>query len=1632
MSTSESKSAVVLELAEEFLDRYRRGERPALKEYLDRHPDLAAEIREVFPAMAMMENIALADESLEAEAHRQPPVGLVGRLEQLGDYRIIREVGHGGMGIVYEAEQVSLGRHVALKVLPRKLLLDAKQKRRFEREAKAAAKLHHTNIVPVFGVGEHDGMPYYVMQFIQGLALDDVLDELRRMQGAKSASDGSPPARDRRAVTRTDLSAAQMARSLLTGQYKPGAENDPGLTADSPPAAGQDTPTGADASDAAKKGKLSESFSPSSSSVILPGPSGVRSGSHGRKPTYWQSVAQIGVQVAEALEHAHGQGILHRDIKPSNLLLDMRGTVWVTDFGLAKAEDQQNLTHTGDVLGTLRYMPPEAFEGQTGRRGDIYSLGLTLYEMLALRPAFEEKDRHRLVKLVTTQAPQRLDRLNRSAPRDLVTIIHKAIDRDPAHRYASAADLSADLQRFIDDEPVQARRVSVRERCWRWCRRNPALASAAGLAAVALVAVTILSTLFALAQARLATQQTQSNEDLRQEQERTAVALKKSTQLALELDLKLGEIRKISVWAAVERGQSLIEQGQLRRGMLWLTRGLELAPADDRNLQNTIRTNLASLRGELPILRTTFAYPYHIWSVAFSPDGRTVAVAGGDNHGEVRFYDSATGRSVGPILRHDRPIYGVTFSPEGKTLMTADSSLGRFWEVATGKEIGQPWEPPGMVTTGAVSPDGKTIALGTWASGGQTRLYDAATRKPIGQPLEHQDTYVLSIAFSPDGKTLATATGIGEGRGECRLWDAATGKPRGEPMPHPTGIVAVTFSPDGKTIATAGGRDLKARLWDVASGKLKGKPLDHQGDNYAVAFSSDGRLLLTSGGGMVRLWAADTGQSLGEPLPGPSQFALSVPFNPDGQSILIPGADKTARLWSLPTGRQVRPPLFQPGGVSALALSHDGQRLLVRSGSSNEGELRLWDASLDKAIGPARTHAGWYYAAALSPDGKTILMGSGYSGANAARLWDGTTGKPIGEPLRFPSQIFAVTFSPDGKTILIGGGTARGQKGEVELVDAASGKAIGPPLVLPGAVWAVAFSPDGKTFLTGSSDTIVQDGEVRLWDADTRKEIGSPHPHRGRVSAVAFAPDGKIIASGSHDGIARLWNATSGEPIGTPMIHQSEVNAIAFSPDGQIVATASDDRKVHFWNAATARPIGVPLVHSRSVNSVVFTSDGTTLVTGSDDRMIRFWRVPTPPRGEVEQIKAWAEWTSGLALSPEGVAGELEASAWEARREKLASSGEQLPASANPFAPTGGHGLTEHLRQVLSYMEAEDWQAALWHLDREIRSRPDAWLAHVLQTKARLQLGQQDQAAAAFTKAFELGPPDQVLSWYRSFAVESADSQQWPNAFWYLDRLIAAQPDDAALYRDRARAYLKRKDWKEAVKAYDEVVKHNPADPQMWREQGNLDNDHGRWQEAAKAFAKALELDPDDHWERYHSATLHLYIGDLDGYRRDYHELLRRFGQTDDPTTAERTAKVCLLLPAADGDQELVQRLAQLAVGGNEKHAYYGFFQLAKGMAEYRAGHFEQAMQWLRGSQKANLSSLAPFKALAHLFLAMAHYRQGHADEARTALAQATTLINAEVQKWKPDDGNMGNHDWFMSIIVRKEAEALIAGKPAK
>jgi serine/threonine protein kinase len=463
MSQSTSERYPLDQLAEEFLVRCRRGERPAVSEYAEKHPALAEQIHDLFPTLLAMEDLGSVGGELTGP-FASAGDGTVPR--QLGEYRILRQVGRGGMGVVYEAVQESLGRHVALKVLPFHAALTATQLERFRREARAVARLHHTNIVPVFGVGEDAGVHYYAMQFIQGQSLDTVLQELKLLRSAQSGSPRTNPS-PRHALTVT------VAQSLLMGQFP---QQQP-LAGGAPPASGEpDVPLAAASRTWRAGDDTSSEIETHHAELTDPSVS-----------NYFRGVARVGVQVAEALEYAHRNGILHRDVKPSNLLLDTQGTIWVTDFGLAKADDSGELTNPGDIVGTLRFMAPERFQGRADPRSDVYSLGITLYEMLTLRPAFDLSDKPRLIERVTHEDPPRPRKLDPNIPRDLETIVLKAVAKEPADRYPAAEMLAVDLRRFLADRPIRARRSSVTERTWRWCRRNPAVAGLSGAVALLLV-----------------------------------------------------------------------------------------------------------------------------------------------------------------------------------------------------------------------------------------------------------------------------------------------------------------------------------------------------------------------------------------------------------------------------------------------------------------------------------------------------------------------------------------------------------------------------------------------------------------------------------------------------------------------------------------------------------------------------------------------------------------------------------------------------------------------------------------------------------------------------------------------------------------------------------------------------------------------------------------------------------------------------------------------------------------------------------------------------------------------------------------------------------------------------------------
>jgi serine/threonine protein kinase len=437
-----------------FVEALEMGREPDRGQFLAAHPDLRQDLEAFLAGHDEMTRLAArfraagrGDARGLASTPRDELDGATPGIGELGDFRLLREVGRGGMGVVYEAEQISLRRRVALKVLPFAAAIDPRRLQRFKTEALAAAQVQHEKIVPVHAVGCERGIHYYAMQFIDGQSLAALIGEIRRLRDLEAR--GAIPAQGVR-----DDGAAGPGLGIGLPVSRPGDE------------------------------------------ATLAASTISRERSRDRR-LYFDRVAGLGRQAALALEHAHEAGIVHRDVKPGNLLLDLRGQLWVTDFGLAQVTGDAGVTFTGELLGTLRYASPEqllARRGIVDHRSDIYSLGATLYELLTLRPPFEGRDRNDLIRQVADEDPPPPCDLDRSVPPELETIVLKALRKDPAERYATAQELADDLQRFLDGRPILARRPTPFERLRVWSRRHPALVATGVVALFLLSAASLVST----------------------------------------------------------------------------------------------------------------------------------------------------------------------------------------------------------------------------------------------------------------------------------------------------------------------------------------------------------------------------------------------------------------------------------------------------------------------------------------------------------------------------------------------------------------------------------------------------------------------------------------------------------------------------------------------------------------------------------------------------------------------------------------------------------------------------------------------------------------------------------------------------------------------------------------------------------------------------------------------------------------------------------------------------------------------------------------------------------------------------------------------------------------------------------
>lgn len=1183
------------EIADAFVNEIRNGTEPSVEAFAQRYPKHADEIRELLPTLLIMErarDLEEAEEDSDSLARRNPE--MMGRV--LGDYRIIRQIGRGGMGVVYEAEQVSLSRRVALKVLPQQFLVDSKQRHRFEREARAAAKLHHTNIVPVFGFGSHEGISYFVMQYIHGLGLDEVLEELKRLRTARGdESDGDVSRRKS-----TNRSASFLAHSIQSGEF--GVEYSSETNARDPEERNRvsrvDANSAADAADSTSKSGgssssssdrsgesdsarelVSDMFTRSGSSVSGLIRSDSSSGSGSGKNAYWQSVARIGIQVADALHYAHQQGVTHRDIKPGNLLLDLSNTVWVTDFGLAKAEDQHNLTHTGDILGTLRYMPPEAFEGKSDFRSDVYSLGITLYELVTLKAAFEDSDRRVLMRRI---AEGDIPRISADTPRDLATIIHKAIERDADHRYQSAQQLKEDLIHFCNDDAIQARPPSPLEHVLRWSRRNRALAaSLTGIATLLMMIAAIMS--YAAIhyrrqqsiQAGLYSESQELGRKNSQLLKEYQAAESKAIQAGAELKHTLYLARMSIAHQAISQHRGLAKSEDLLND--WIP------AADENDLRGWEWYYIRSLCS-----RELFSLDGHTDTVnglAWNRAGDLIASASDD--GTVRVWD-LTQKTLEQVFHDDGMHRAIctAWSPDGNTLVIGGAGGLSVWDYHEHKNVmraaqtrdvyGLAWSPDGRRLAAAIKSERKE-------NPGEVVIYNAddwtSWRKISGTKI---GVYNATIGWNPNGRFLALPS-----RHNVVIWDLDQEVRVRVLRDHTESVQGVAFNPNGRGFLASAGRDSSIKIWDLISQQVHAECLGHTHGVASVAWHPQGDMLASaSWDGTARIWNGNTGSELMKFNCHP-HHCFAIAWNPNGEQLATAGDDHRIKFWD-PKAQVAFETVAvnEKATIVDLKLNPTSDQLLCRA---NNGELSVWQLSPLRRLDQHPLDRIRMVDVGYSSNGKQIVS---LKNGSTIKIHEAASGKAIQALASAPTPISLVCSA--GEDEVIGSGSS----GPIYLWNTATGKIeqqFGETL---NDIHCIAANSSGRTLAVGTKT-----GLIHLVDLESGTIRNITLQDREWIESLAWSPDSKLLLS-SCNHKAQFWDPATGNMIAELSGHHETICTVIWAPDGKRLLTADARGQLILWDPQTFKqalvltsPVGV-------LRSVGWSADGMRILSSSENRFL--------------------------------------------------------------------------------------------------------------------------------------------------------------------------------------------------------------------------------------------------------------------------------------------------------------------------------------------------------------------------------------------------------------------------------------------
>jgi WD40 repeat protein/serine/threonine protein kinase len=1067
----------------------------------------------------------------------------------IGEYRIIRKLGEGGMGIVYEAEQQHPRRLVALKVIRGGQLFSESKIKQFQREVRALARLKHIGIAAIYESGSADDNQYYfAMELVRGAPLLDYV------KGGRHTCTQTPLGIRQRLelfLKLCDAISYAHQRGVIHCDLKPANI----LVADEPE---------------------------------------------------WQSIAGSLMNGSEIKVLDFGlarvideDGTCGSSVSKLGLI---KGTLpYMSPEQISGDPGKIDVRTDVYTLGVILYeLLTERFPYEVERTSLPQAIRVICEETPKppSRMWSETRDRE-------SKKTERVDR-------DLETIVLKALEKDPERRYQSAAAMGEDVGRYLTNRPINARPPSAFYQFRKLIARHKTPFALLAIVFMLLLGFTAMLARQsarianerdkAVAAERAATEQRDAAEHARNSERKHRDATEQARNAEQEQRL----LAEANLMEADEQRIRAEHQGLLSRRLLYAAH-MNLAmqaweALDIGRMQELIESHIPK-PGEEDMRGFEWRYLWRrlyydrlliviesedqVNASTFSPDGKQLATGRSDK--TVKLWNVATGREIATLKGHIDAIYSLAFSSDGKKLASGSGSADRtvkLWDTATGLELATLKGHGHRVLSIAFSPDGKKVASGCYDR--SVKLWDTSSGRELAT-LKHGHA-VWAVAFSPDGKMLVSGS---EDR-EVKLWNVDTGQELVTLKGHGDAIYSLAFSPDGKKVAS-GSKDRTVKLWDAAAGRelvtLKG----HGGAIFQVMFSPDGKRLASRsiGDRTLKVWDTTTGQELAT-FKGHAYPVYSVAFAPDGKHLASGSWDSLEKIWNADPHPELTSLKGHANAVLSVAFSPDGKTLASASGDET---VNLWDSITGSKLVTVRS-GYWLLSVAFSPDGKRLASAGD---DRTVKLWDAVTGRELATLIGHGHRVYSVVFSPDGKRLASGS-----QDGTVKLWDADTGQELSTLKGGTSGVASVVFSPDGKQLASGCWD-----GTVILWDAVSGRQLATLNGHGRGINSVGFSLDGKRLASGHADGTVILWDVASGRQLATLKGHGRTVYSVVFSPDGKRLASGGQDRTVKLWNVATGQELATLKGHEDTVSSVAFSPDGNRLASGSYDRTVRFWNAAT-------------------------------------------------------------------------------------------------------------------------------------------------------------------------------------------------------------------------------------------------------------------------------------------------------------------------------------------------------------------------------------------------------------------------------------